>query len=74
MSKTLTDITLEQLMAEDYEVWVGKNRNFGFDIQIDSDKETVCLDGVHPFAMDSFADFCRQFLYSYDRCIQRGAA
>lgn len=70
MSKTtITEITLYDLMAEDLDVWVTKNNKFGFDVSIDDENgESVIHDkGVHPFAADSFADFCRRYLASYDK-------
>jgi len=69
MSRTINEITLYDLMAEDFSVWVGKNKSFGFDLQIEGDDTTLAIEekGVHPFAMESFADLCRRFLYFYDK-------
>lgn len=65
--KTLNDVTLSELMAEDLEVWVTKSKGFGFDLQIDNEEgETIVNEkGVHPFAMESYADMCRRFLHFY---------
>ncbi len=62
------EITLYDLMAEDLDVWVSENKKFGFDLQIDNENGETIVDekGIHPFAMDSYADMCRRFLHFYD--------
>ncbi len=69
MMKSLNEITLYDLMAEDLDVWFSSNKQFGFDLEIDDEngEELVREKGVHPFAADSFADFCRRYLVSYDK-------
>lgn len=66
--KSITQITLYELMAEDLDVWL-KHNNEGIDLQIDGEygKNLVTEERVHPAAIDSFAAFCRQYLSSYDR-------
>ena len=68
--KSLTEITLYDLMAEDLDIWITKNKEFGFDLDIDDDQNgaLVTVDGLHPDAATSFAEFCRSYLASYDRC------
>ena len=63
------EITLYDLMAEDLDVWVSKNKKFGFDLEIEDEKGQVIVDekGIHPFAMESYADMCRRFLHFYDK-------
>lgn len=63
------EITLYDLMAEDLDVWVAKNKTFGFDLQIDNEKGETIVDekGIHPFAMESYADMCRRFLHFYEK-------
>jgi hypothetical protein len=61
------EITLADLMAEDIDIWISKSKEFGYDLQIDNDDGKVLDEkGVHPYAMDSFADLCRRFLHFYD--------
>lgn len=74
--KTMDGVTLYDLMAEDLDVWVQPNSHFGFDIQIDDENSEPLIDekGVHPYAADSFADFCRRYLASYDKAALRGVA
>ena len=74
--KTLNDVTLYDLMAEDLDVWLGKNKEFGFVLQIDDENGESLVDEkcIHPYAADSFADFCRRFLSSYDKITSQEAA
>lgn len=64
------DITLEQLMSEDYYVIMKNNPKFGFNITLLSDElaHDVVSEGVHPDAMASFAFLCRNFLWEYEKC------
>jgi len=66
MNNSLTSLTLYDLMAEDYTVWMTKNKKFGYDIQIEQDKffdEGVIAEGINEGAIESFAAFCRNFLF-----------
>ena len=67
--KNMNDISMYDLMAEDLTVWVNKNKKFGFDLQIEGDDPTerIEINGVHSCAMESFSDFCRRFVYFYDK-------
>lgn len=64
----MNDVTLYDLMAEDLDVWVVPNKKFGYDLQIDNEEGKTIVNeiGVHPLAMESFADLCRRFLYFFD--------
>lgn len=70
--KTLNDITIYDLMAEDLDVWVQRDQKFGVNIQIDDENGNTILEErqVHKCAAGSFADFCRSYLISYERAIQ----
>ena len=74
--KSLNDVTLYDLMAEDLDVWLGKNKEFGFVLQIDDENGEELLDEkqIHPAAAETFADFCRRYLHSYDRITNKEAA
>jgi hypothetical protein len=69
MSKSISEITLYDLMAQDYNIWIKKNKCFGFDLQLDTDdvESAVAESGIHPVAMEGFAELCRSFLHFYDR-------
>lgn len=73
---TLSSINLQQLMAEDLEIWVTKDKKFGYKVEIENEKgeEIVNECNVHPYAMDSFADFCRNFIAFYDKVKNKEAA
>lgn len=69
-------ITLYDLMAEDLDVWVSLNKKFGFDLIIENEQGEAIVDekGIHPNAMESYADVCRRFLNMYDNAIARSEA
>jgi hypothetical protein len=69
MKTDTTQISLYDLMAEDFSVWVQRNPKFGFDLCIEGDdaEERIEISGVHSYAMESFSDFCRSFLRFYDK-------
>jgi len=67
--KEIGDITLEELMAEEFGVTVRKNPKFGYNVTlIDEDDEEIIGEGVHPYAIESFASLCRRFLSSLEAC------
>ncbi len=65
--KTMNQVTLYDLMAEDLDVWMKKSKD-GFNLQIDDENGDILIDdeGIHPYAADSFADFCRRYLNAYE--------
>lgn len=70
MPKTISELNLDDLMSEDYSVWIKKNSRFGFDVEISNDEQTYndfAASGVHPYALEGLASFCRRFLQSYSR-------
>jgi hypothetical protein len=66
--KNMSEVTLSDLMSEDFDVWVSRNTKFGFNVDIDcKDGEPLAKEkGIHPYAADSLADFCRRYLKFYD--------
>ena len=64
------DVTLEQLMAEDYYVFIKNHPKFGYNVTLVSDEveDDVVGVGIHPDAMESFASLCREFLRKYEAC------
>ena len=68
-SMILGSMTLEQLSGEDYYIWVKHHPKFGYNVTLESeDEKSVCANGVHPDAMESFATLCRTFIRAYDQC------
>ena len=73
--RSIEDLTLSEMMGQEMDVWVTRNKKFGFDIQINNENgEMVANDkGIHPYATDAFADFCRRYLAFYDKASNIGA-
>ncbi len=70
MKKTLHDVSVSDLMGIDHTVWIKKNPRFGFDIEVQNDEDTYEVfqeKELHPYAIESLAEFCRRFLQSYSR-------
>lgn len=67
--KSVHALSLGDLMGEDYGIWIQKNKEFGFDIEIENeDTQTVIREkGIHPYALEGFAQFCRNFLDCYSK-------
>lgn len=67
--KTICSLTLHDLMAEDVDIWLTRNKKFGFDLEIDDEEghELIIEKGIPDAAAESFARFCRHFLSCYDR-------
>lgn len=74
--KTMVDITLYDLMAEDLDVWINKNSKFGLNLEIDDERGEPLIreEGINVSAIASFADFCRSFLVSYDNILKKEVA
>lgn len=70
---SMNDMSLYDLMAEDLDVWVGAS-GFGFKLQIeDAQGNSMINEGcLHPYAAESFADFCRRYLTCYERASNEG--
>ena len=67
---SICNLTLYDLMAEDFSVAVNKNSQYGYDLHIENyDCKAIEIDEteVSPQAMESFAEFCQKFLAKYNR-------
>ena len=66
--KTIYSMTLADLSGEDNSARLSKNKQFGYDLYIENENCECVLDdrGIHPYAIESLALFCRQFLASYE--------
>lgn len=67
--KTINEISLYDLMAEDLGVWIRIDGKFGFNLQIDDENGDILMDeeNIHPCAAESFADFCTSYLTAYEK-------
>ena len=65
--KSVHSISLGDIMGDDHDISIQKNKQFGFDIEIDNDSSQTILreEGLHHYAIESFALFCKRFLSSY---------
>lgn len=74
--KNIDSITLGELMGEDHDIWIYKDKTFGYRIQIDDENgsELVLDEQINPYALEGFAEFCRRYLASYERVLQQEAA
>ena len=66
--KTINDLSLYDLMAEDICVYMTKNEKFGFDMFVldENGNKIICEQSIHPCACDSFATFCERYLTAYE--------
>lgn len=71
MMKTTNDLTLDDLMGTDFNVWLSCNKQFGYNIYLESEDGEINEQGIHPYAIESLATFCRNFLHDYDIIKQR---
>ncbi len=70
--KTINELTLYDLGGQDFDVWLTENKKFGFDLQLtDEDGAEYEEKGLHRYAAESLADFCRRYLACYDRVIEK---
>jgi len=69
--KNINEITLSDLMGEDFDVWLCKKGPFGHDLEIDDENGFPLIrePGIHPYATEAFAGFCRRYLDSYEKII-----
>lgn len=73
MIKSLCEISVYDLGATDHCVWLKKNKKFGFDLEIENDEEQSVYkeEGIHPYALESIASFCRRFLHGYNSVMDK---
>jgi hypothetical protein len=75
MTKTINELTLYELAGEDFDVWLSENKKFGFDLELEREDGQVFVEkGIHPYAAESLADFCRRYLHAYERITKEVAA
>lgn len=74
--KTVCDISLYDLMSEDFDIGLNKDKQFGFNLELVDERgeEVVRDDSIHPYAVEGLADFCKRFLRAYDRANDEGLA
>jgi hypothetical protein len=66
--RTINDLTVAELMGDDHSVWLGKNKEFGYILEIENDEgQTIIEKCIHPYAAESLAGFCRRYLSFYEK-------
>lgn len=67
--KTINEVSLYDLMAEELGVFMMPSEKFGFDLFIEDEngQKMAYEDGLHPYAADSFANFCERYLTAYEK-------
>jgi len=65
--KNISEITLYDLMADDHNVWLRRDKR-GYIIEIEDDEGNHTKEEeIHPFAADGLADFCKRYLCAYEK-------
>ncbi len=66
--RTISDLTVAELMGDDHSVWLGKNKEFGYILEVENDEGEVIIEKfIHPYAAESLASFCRRYLSFYEK-------
>ena len=73
MNKSINELTVYELGGVDSEVWLSQNNQFGFDLEIETEDGAYIEERLHPHAAMALADFCRQYLRSYERVLKEVA-
>ena len=67
-TRTFNDLSIAELMGDDHSVWLAKNKEFGFILEIENDEgQTIIEKCIHPYAAESLASFCRRYLSFYEK-------
>ena len=71
MNTEFENLTVEELMGQDYYVWLVPNKEEGIDIFFEDEegKETL-YDRINPYAVESFYTLCKNFIYRYEIIIK----
>lgn len=60
-------LTLSTIMAEDCSVHIATNKDKAINIIIEDENDSIIVnEEIHPYAADSLAYFCRQYLAHYE--------
>ena len=67
------DINLYDLMGDDYYPYLIKDAKGDYTLTVEDFENNVIAETtkINPCAIDSFAEFCRRYLTSYDRLNQK---
>lgn len=67
--KSMHELSLYELMGDEHDVWLKKDKQFGFNLEINdwSGKLLIQEKNIHPVAAEGFAGFCRAYLACYEK-------
>ena len=66
--KTINDISLYELMAEEHSVLINKDKEKGLIFWLENEEGVeYCEEGLHPCAAEGLAAFCRKYLKTYEK-------
>jgi hypothetical protein len=71
IKKTLSSLSMYELMADEVDVWVTKSKGFGFTLHLDGYDYEMVEEEIHPCAMEGLADFCNSYLRFYNKAIEQ---
>jgi len=70
--KTINELSVYEIGSVDCEVWI-TNAKSGFNLEIESEDGIFIEEQLNPHAARAIADFCRQYLRSYERVLKQVA-
>lgn len=67
LPKTIDEYTLGELMGQEHDMYLSKNKAFGYKLDIENeDGELITESQLTEACIESMASFCRKFLHDYD--------
>lgn len=66
----LERLSLGAMMGDEFNVHITPNKDFGFDLWMESDDLELHEKEIHEYAAESFAILCKRYLSSYDAAIK----
>ncbi len=65
--RTLETMTAYGLMAEEFYLWMTRNKE-GYELHLEDEKgEEIITKGIHPAAINSMVKFCTRFIMQYNQ-------
>lgn len=75
MNTEFENLTVEQLMGQDYYVWLTTSKEKGLiniHFEDEEGKETI-YDNMHPYVVENFYTLCKNFIYRYEILIKQNS-
>lgn len=72
METNIDRLTIGEIMGEDMDVWLTKDKKEGFRLVIDNwEGETIIDDSINRYCAEALANFCRRYVSFYDTAIAK---